>query len=227
MDSEHLALTVHSAKWCVDNKVSSYGPLRHVYLQITEGRDSYGGFKYSWCGDFVTWALMQGGVRDGAALNRAALNNGQWQMGANISRLALWAKEHGSLFHPKQGYEPEAGDPVIIQWPNGDHIGIYSNALSAGAYESYDGNTFAGLCAKRVRTYSQTKAFICARSLPVGTNATSISLVDKTTIAAQELGIGIQPTTASGIVIPWPTNDSRSVAMAAQGGNGTELPAQR
>jgi hypothetical protein len=227
MDSNSRQATLASAKWCVDNAVSSYGPLRHVYLQITEGRDSYGGFKYSWCGDFVTWALMQGGVIDGSALNRAALNNGKWQMGANISRLALWAKGHDALFVPGQGYEPVAGDPVIIEWPNGDHIGIFVSMLNSSHYESYDGNTFAGLCSRRVRNLQQTKAFICASALPTGINTVNLQTALHGGLPDDGFSIGVQQLTRTRMTVSWPTNKPSLLRLVAQGGNGSELPLQR
>jgi hypothetical protein len=121
------------------------------YAVITEGRNDWtspsGERKiYSWCGDFVTWVLMTAGLSDGSVLNRAALNNGVWQPGYNITRLLFWARDHDALYQKDFRQFLKPGDPVVINRPRGGHICIFKTWTDKkkGMFISVDGNAAAG-----------------------------------------------------------------------------------
>lgn len=130
------------------NSLLGVGPKssrRAEYLQITEGREDWGpaGAKkhYGWCGDFVTYCIMQQGSLDGELLNRAELN-GKWVPGDNITRITRVSKARGWV-KPKDA-PVERGDIVVLARQNGDHIGF---AVSGGYqhYTTIDGNGWGGV----------------------------------------------------------------------------------
>lgn len=121
---------------------------------ITENRwrEIVNGVRYSWCGDFATYCLMMAGCQDGGALNRVALN-GSWKAGDNIARLWRWARDHECLIPAS---DVDAGDVVVWERPNGDHI-----CIASGPYDqerrmihSIDGNSTNGAVAARSRVIS-------------------------------------------------------------------------
>lgn len=128
-------------------------PPSAAYMQITEGRMTTPAVYYGWCGDFVTYVLMQAGCRDGAILNRAALNGGKWQPGRNIERMKVWAQKQQVYFvGGSMADKITRGSVYIRVRPGGDHTGIILENKGDGTFVSIDGNSFGGEV--RVNTWS-------------------------------------------------------------------------
>lgn len=120
-----------------------------VYDLITEGRRDWKDGKtgelrkYAWCGDFVTYVLQLAGVADKAALNRVSVN-GVWKPGMNISMLLTRARTLGACYEGSQAYQRlqanRPGDIVIINNPNGGHVGVLASVIDGTTFSTWDGN---------------------------------------------------------------------------------------
>lgn len=119
--------------------------------EVTEGRWQPG--KYQWCGDYVTYILMQAGCKDGEALNRASLN-GKWYPGDNMTRLKNWADKHGATLKPSEKAKFQPGDVFVIQRKAGGHTGFIERQLDSGHWSTIDGNSLYGRVARNTRTFS-------------------------------------------------------------------------
>lgn len=118
------------------------------YNAITEGRKSDPTkdppFYYGWCGDFVSFILMQAGCLDGRILNRAALNNGVWTPQQNLSRLQNYASNVGAYT-----YFVRPGDIVINYRPDGNHIAFVEwTGASPYGWTTLNGNGKGGVVSR-------------------------------------------------------------------------------
>lgn len=131
------------------------------YNLITEGRRDWKDAKtgelrkYAWCGDFVTYVLELAGVTDHEALNRVSIN-GVWKPGMNISMLVARARSLGACYEGSQAYQRlqqnRPGDVVVINNPNGGHVGILSGVIDGSTFMTWDGNGPGAMTGKNVRS---------------------------------------------------------------------------
>lgn len=120
-----------------------------LQVEITEGRkdwhDENGNLKsYSWCGDTVTWIYARAGCNEPKALNRIE-TAGKWLPGDNIDRLVSWAQKHEVAYGGPRAaaYLPmaKAGDVIVLDRPNGGHVGLFKQLIDGSSFITFDGNT--------------------------------------------------------------------------------------
>lgn len=149
-------------------------------LEITENRKSLftNGVRtlfYSWCGDWVTKNIKNGGCSHGLALNRQELNNGKWIPGVNLTMMQAWAGDKGALLDPNlkhrfdndpsagkswhpwdeqkdvciDGYEPQLCDVIFTNRKGGGHTEFWvsrdGHMLTVSAGAQYEPSL--GICA--------------------------------------------------------------------------------